>query len=447
MQRAHRMYSTIPGGPALWLAALLLLCGGCSKRDRGKDLALADAGKGDSGMTDYDASTDGGAISLGEGSIILGADGRELCGFDDTDVLSIEVGAGRLAADTIAVGEQMALAYLDLDGALQLVAVPPEGAFGDAARVVPSGATPRAPQLVATDGGLLLLWQTPSDGGAGRMQLWARSLDDAALGAQALGQLPADAPRLPGTAGHVDSYVVAFVPDGESMADVLRLDAQGAPVGNGIGLAHGVAGTARAVELARLDDGATLAAWLEPDGDAFKVMGQVLDADLKPVAMPQALSGGPVQDAPFALAGRQGSGGVIYRARELERDALKFHRVALDGSVEGPLLNVVAAPGRATDQAIASFGQGYAVAYRALPSPGVENPGVRVTFIDQRGKVVHDALLAETSEDGGPTSVAATPDGHLLVTWRTVAPSGRVDQTVQRLYCPGALVLCGGHSG
>jgi len=90
------------------------------------------------------------------------------------------------------------------------------------------------------------------------------------------------------------------------------------------------------------------------------------------------------------------------------------------------------------------LGQGYAIAYRALPSLGVEQPTLRLAFINQFGRIVHETELAQTSETGGPTSVGASEDGHVLVGWATTSPSGTATIHAVQLDCPGALLLCGG---
>lgn len=441
MTAAPRTHTTL----LLSLTLALWGVGGCSKRGGSADVldnnGVPDAGGSTGGVT---AAGGGGRLETGTEQRIVGADGRELCVFTEADLLAFDAAEGPRGSSAAAVAGEMALAFQQPDGALSLLAVPPAGAIGAPVTVLPADASISAPQLVATDGQLLLLWQTPS---AAARRLWARSLDDAAAAPVSIANLPA-ANGAPGLAGHSADYVVAFLADGDAMPRVARLDGLGAPTGDPVELAASPADSAGRVELARLDDGQTLVGWLErTDADDFQVMGQVLDGALGAVGDAQVLSGGPVMDAPFSLSGRAGSAGLIYRARELEREAIKFRRVNNDGSVDGPLLNIVPAPGRALDGAIAPFGQGYAVAYRALPSPGVTVAEIHLAFIDRAGQVVYDAVLAESSEQGGPLALAATAQGNLVVTWRTLSGAGMsttATQAAHRLYCPGALVLCGG---
>jgi len=56
---------------------------------------------------------------------------------------------------------------------------------------------------------------------------------------------------------------------------------------------------------------------------------------------------------------------------------------------------------------------------------------------------VHEAEIAEATEQGGRTTVSATADGHVLVGYTSLWPAGATTHAV-KLHCPGALVLCGG---
>jgi hypothetical protein len=107
------------------------------------------------------------------------------------------------------------------------------------------------------------------------------------------------------------------------------------------------------------------------------------------------------------------------------------------------VVNLVNAPGRAVDGSIDAFGQGYVVAYRALPSLGVDAPRIVVAFVNQFGRVVHRADLAETTEAAGEVRVGASADGRLLVAWTSARGSSAMAHALE-LDCPGALQLCGG---
>ena len=175
-----------------------------------------------------------------------------------------------------------------------------------------------------------------------------------------------------------------------------------------------------------------------------RVYGVPLSAELEPEGAPEALSRHSVSEARFDLAARAQSAGLIYQAKDGGlRDAIKFRRIEARGSSTQAVLNVVDAPGRAVAGSIAAFGQGYAVAFRELPSLGVEKATVRIAFVDQFGHIVHEAEIAETTEAGGRTTISATADGHVLVGYTSLWPAAATTHAV-KLHCPGALVLCGG---
>jgi len=199
------------------------------------------------------------------------------------------------------------------------------------------------------------------------------------------------------------------------------------------------------LQLARLDGGRALLAWQEQDETgAARIEALALDAALAPEGDPVQLSKAPVDNARFELGARALSAGVLYPVLEGGvRPSLKYRRIDAQGEASQAELNIVNAPGAARDGSITDFGQGYAVAYRALPSLGVNQPLIVVAFINQFGRIVHEAELSETSTTGGPTSLRATGDGHLLVGWATDHPSGSITHAIA-LDCPGALVLCGG---
>jgi hypothetical protein len=198
--------------------------------------------------------------------------------------------------------------------------------------------------------------------------------------------------------------------------------------------------------LAKLDDGLLLAfseRHAELD-DRAQVVGMRLSDALELRGEPVVLSRTPADRLEFALDGRRGSAGVLYQALEGGiRPNLKLQRVELDGSAEQGSLNIASAPLRVTDGSISAFGQGYAVAYRAQMSLGNEKPTIRIAFVNAFGVVVHDALLHETTDAAGPTSVRSTKDGKLLVSWTSVDGTTHVTRGIQ-LDCPGALSLCGG---
>ena len=428
------------------LAAAALVLGACG----GKQPATAYAPVGDVDGGGRPFARDAGPVpSLDAGSYdhVVRSGDNVLCGYDDAGVFELP-GNAQHPGIAIANDEQsFAMAYLGAEGALWIEAMAALGARDDAVPIVAAADAPSAAVLATSGAHVLLVWSA-AGGDAGPV-LYARELSR--VDHPALELTRTLAPSAGGVSfaalGLDDAFVVAFV-DGASASRALRvqrIDAAGASGGDALSV-DGVAERGpQDLHLARLEAGRVLVGWFEQgDAGVGSVMALTLSPELAAEGEPFVLSQLGVYAPPFDLAARRASAGVVYQARDGDvRDTVKYRRIAADGGVGEPAFNLVDAPGRARDGSIAPFGQGYAVAYRALPSLAVEQPSVRVAFINQFGVIVYQADLGLTSEAGGRTSVSATADGHVLVTWTSAAPSSASVHGVQ-MNCPGALVLCGG---
>jgi hypothetical protein len=371
-----------------------------------------------------------------------------LCGYDDDDAL---LGTGNAVQPELAIAADargFALVHRDADGSLLITAVPIAAPAQEPIRIVRASDAPADVALAARAAGFLLAWRKGGDAGGvlHARELSASSnpivtLTDALAPQSSAGELAA-------LLGLADGYVASWI---EAAGDepslyAVAIGSSGEPSAAAQRLALGADAAAVVdLHLAELEGGRAMLAWLERGADgAARVVGQRLGAGLAVEGEAAQLSKHAVADARFDLAGRGPSAGLIYPALDGDvREAIKFRRIDADGVATEAVLNIVNAPGRAIGGAIAAFGQGYAVAYRALPSLGVPAPVIRVAFIDQFGAIVHEAELGETTEAGGPTALAATDDGHLLVGWTSAWPSGPATHAL-KLDCPGALVLCGG---
>jgi hypothetical protein len=371
-----------------------------------------------------------------------------LCGYDADDAL---VRPGSAAHSEVAIAADargFALVHHDGEGALFITAVPIAAPAQDPVRIVSASAAPASALLAARSTGFLLSWR---EGGTAGSSLKARELSastnpiveltDALAPRSGVGELSA-------LLGLQDGYLAAWLETAgdERELRAVRIGVDGEPGTGASTLAAGSdAVTAEDLHLAELADGRAMLSWIERDdaGEA-RVMGQTITAGLAAEGEPVQLSRHAAADARFDFAGRGHSAGLIYPALDGGvREAIKFRRIEADGVATEAVLNILNAPGRAVGGSIAAFGQGYAVAYRALPSLGVPAPVIRVAFIDQSGRIVHEAELGETTEAGGRTTLAATVDGHLLVGWTSEWPAGAATHAL-KLDCPGALVLCGG---
>jgi hypothetical protein len=446
-------------------SALSLSLGGIAPALRGGAMSmivlLAVAGCGDDGDAEVFAPVgpgghDGGARDAaaiaprdaGQHDTEIFSGDLYLCGYDAADAL---VRTGNAAQPDLAIAADargFALVHRDADGSLAITAVPITAPAQDPVRIVRASDAPAAIALAARAAGFLLSWRTGGDAG---VELNVRELSastnpvvtltDALAPQTGVGELTA-------LLGLPDGYVATWIEasGGEPALHAVAIGSSGEPTAAARTLALGAdAAAALDLHLGALADGRAMLAWLERDADgAARVVGQTLGAGLAVEGEAAQLSKHAVADARFDLAGRGPSAGLIYPALDGDvREAIKFRRIDADGVATEAVLNIVNAPGRAVGGAIAAFGQGYAVAYRALPSLGVPAPVIRVAFIDQFGAIVHEAELGETTETGGPTALAATADGHLLVGWTSEWPSGPATHAL-KLDCPGALVLCGG---
>jgi hypothetical protein len=373
----------------------------------------------------------------------VGNGGTVLCRYDDEDVYDLESSAAVPGLSTANDERGFALLHHAEDGALLIDAVEVGEAAQPSVRVV-AGADAPGRALIASSGTeFAMLWM---NGDALTVRLLAGGAAPHELSDAVLGTAGAELFSFIGTD---DGYWAAYAESdgGAALVRIQALDAGGELRGDAVDVALPEDAEPSHLELARVDGGFVLA-FSEPDpetADAVRVVGIALDGELAARdGEPVVLSKKPAHERPFALAARGGTAGLIYQALEGGvRPTVKVQRIEPDGTTLLDTWNVVSAPRRAQDGSIAAFGQGYAVAYRALSSLGNETPSIRVAFVDESGLVVHDAELLETTETGGPTSVSATTDGKLLVSWAHQSGGSRTTRAIQ-LDCPGALVLCGG---
>lgn len=434
---------------AALLAYSLAACGGEKHATTYADpIASGDAGHEDGGRH-RDSSAAPGLGDAGDLDHVIHSGDVALCGYDDDDALELP-GNAALGEVALANDERgYALAFHDADGGLWIDAVPLAGKADAPVHIVSASDQPSAAALATSGSQVLLGWR---DDHGDQPVLRAREMSTTEHAAIALTGALADGKgggQLFALLGVDAGFVAAYVQGSGAARElrVQRIDGDGRAQGQARAIDGIAARAPEDLHLAKLDDGKLLLAWLERDarGDGH-VMGLVLSPELAAQGKPYALSELAAHDARFDLAARRLSAGLVYHALDGDtREAIKYRRIDADGSVSEPAFNVVEAPRRARDASIAAFGQGYAVAYRVLPSLGVDNPGLRIAFINQFGAIVYVAELGDTSEHGGRTALSATADGHLLVAHTYAGPSSATTRALA-LYCPGALVLCGGKS-
>ena len=422
---------------ALVLSVLLSSCS-CDAEERQRPLTHT---PGDGGR-DWDAAfgeIDAGADS---GHDII-SNGTRLCSYDDEDIVTLEAHDAELGLSSATNDVGFALLHHAQDGALVIEAVEVGQTAQPTVRLVPAASAPRKAMIAASEDAFAMAFVASDtlslrllEGGA-ETHVLSEAVELGEGGAELFDLI-----------GDGDGYraIYAEREAGEIVVRVQAIDASGAPDGDVTSVALPEGTEPGHIALAKLDEGYLLgySEAVAEDEDGTRVMGLVLDDAFEGDGEPVLLSMTPSNRLAFALDARAGSAGVLYQGLEGGvRPTVKLQRVEGDGSIEQDSLNITSAPRRATDGSLAAFGQGYAVAYRAQTSLGAEQPSIRIAFVNQFGLVVHDAELAATTDEPGPTSVTSTADGKLLVSWISLDGQTPVTRAIQ-LDCPGALLLCGG---
>lgn len=168
-------------------------------------------------------------------------------------------------------------------------------------------------------------------------------------------------------------------------------------------------------------------AWIEPDepGAQKGVWLQPLDGD-------GAASGGAIKLSDqvsvgdsVSLASNITGGAAVYSvvvggsSREV-----RFVRLDGMGRPSSGEIPIVASPLQGMDAAIAALGQGYVIAYRALPGGVITKPEIRVVFVSKEGVAsVNEAgnVISLPLSDAGSASarltVQVSNEGQVLVGW------------------------------
>lgn len=424
------------------VAGGLFLHGGCGRDEPPAAPPGSPSNPNQKGLKGFDAGTqDAGAGEADAGHTIRTGD-QVLCSYQEADLFAFAGGAEGGGLAVAADGRGFAMVFEGGAGEFFARAVPLSGTADEAVRIAGPDVHIAEPLLAVAGGDFLLAFRDREDD-----RLFVRSL----VSGDASPQLRSDQVAtddhggvLVALAARGAGFLLAFV-DGEGVLQLRQLDAAG-----GIDRAEShedmFERAPRDLHLGFFEDGHALVSWSAEDAEGVPVlMGRMLDPELvfRGAAFP--LSSIEPDGSRFGFAVHGQSAGVIYGAVEGGvRDAIKFQRAERDGTTSGPLLNIVNGPRRSRDGAIASFGQGYVVSHRVLTSRGEAQERIEVAFVNQFGSIVYRGTVGDTSERGGPTVVAATQDGHVLTAWSTVARDGTATTHAAKLYCPGALILCGG---
>ncbi len=97
---------------------------------------------------------------------------------------------------------------------------------------------------------------------------------------------------------------------------------------------------------------------------------------------------------------------------------IRFRPLDETGRPTGIEERIVSRAERGTDGSIAAIGNGYVVAYRALPEVANGTATVKLFLIDKTGRRLGPAAdVAETTADGGRVTVRTSFDGRFTVAW------------------------------
>jgi len=145
------------------------------------------------------------------------------------------------------------------------------------------------------------------------------------------------------------------------------------------------------------------AVWLQPLTAALAASGDPRRVDL---------DGNAAGDVAAAVTPSDDVG-IVFDVRVASIRNEVHYRPVLAGTAEPVGLEEVPSDTQTRDPGVAAIAGGFAVGYRSLePSPTIE-----VAFVDVPGEVLGTLDLGATTEQGGPVSVVATPDGRLWVAW------------------------------
>lgn len=145
------------------------------------------------------------------------------------------------------------------------------------------------------------------------------------------------------------------------------------------------------------------AVWLQPLTGALAASGEPRRVDL---------DGNAAGDVAAAVTPSDDVG-IVFDVRVASIRNEVHYRPVLAGTAEPVGLEEVPSDTQTRDPGVAAIAGGFAVAYRSLePSPTIE-----LAFVGVPGEVLGTLDLGATTDEGGPVSVVATPDGRLWVAW------------------------------
>lgn len=178
-------------------------------------------------------------------------------------------------------------------------------------------------------------------------------------------------------------------------------------------------------------------AWVNEEGDRgiwVQPLTPEAEAVGSPVELTDFASAGSTVDVAARTRGGDAElgGAAVYSVIvDGESAQVRFRRLDREGQPVEVERTLVGRPLRATDASITELGDGYVVAYRALPDGAeVLSPEIRLLFVTREGSVARNPSgrpvthrVAGSAMTGGRVSVRASIEGQLLVSWLDFNPN------------------------
>jgi hypothetical protein len=207
------------------------------------------------------------------------------------------------------------------------------------------------------------------------------------------------------------------------------LSGEGEPTGEPVELAEASTAFYSGMSMALLGDNYIGLVYRKEDASVFSAVLEVLsietaEADREPwVLTAEAGFGGSVD-----IASDSRGAGVVYTIWQGTSRQVWFQALGLDGRALPVMManqtggpsepnSIVGTQQPAVDVSVAKLATGFVVAYRALPSPSVPQPRIRVHFLDRRGEIIGEGSVALAAMTGGQTALESAFDGRLILSW------------------------------
>ncbi|MGD8859722.1 MAG: hypothetical protein PVI30_06910 [Myxococcales bacterium] len=293
-----------------------------------------------------------------------------------------------------------------------------------------------------------------ADDRAGPADIWVQSVDDEVLSEHQISENPRIKSELAvGTSG-TDFAGVAWVEvDRRSLDTSLHyraLSGEGEPIADEVVLVESAQQTVASLTVAPIGTDYMAVGYRRSNSSGSRIVLEILDgATGERVRDPWVLTELGGNNGTIELATEEDGGGVVYTIAQGTGRQLWFQRLDAEG-LAAPVTGgtqtggasepqrVVGLPMVAVDASMAKLANGYIVAYRALSGGAIEEPTIRVVFLDRFGRIIGDSSVAYASEQGSRTSIEVAYDGRVSLGWADAYVDGS-DVSVVRLPCVGGV--------